>query len=79
MLGSVLYTPMIVPPQGAVLGMGRVSRTPVVQDDQVAIRSMMYLCLSYDHRFIAGGTAVRYLQRVRQHLENVASLLLEAA
>jgi len=74
-LGSVLYTPMIVPPQGAILGMGRVARTPVVRDDQIAIRSMMYLSLSYDHRFIAGGIAVRYLQCVRQYLENPASLV----
>lgn len=74
-LGSVLYTPMIVPPQGAILGMGRVARTPVVRDEQIVIRSMMYHSLSYDHRFIAGGTAVRYLQRVRQYLENPASLV----
>ena len=74
-LGSVLYTPMIVPPQGAILGMGRVARMPVVRDDQIAIRSMMYLCLSYDHRYIAGGIAVRYLQRVRQYLENPASMV----
>ena len=76
-LGSVLYTPMIVPPQGAILGMGRVARLPVVRDDQIVIRSMMYLCLSYDHRYIAGGTAVRYLQRVRQYLEQPAAMLWE--
>jgi pyruvate dehydrogenase E2 component (dihydrolipoamide acetyltransferase) len=76
-LGSVLYTPMIVPPQGAILGMGRVAKQPVVRNDQIVIRSMMYLCLSYDHRYIAGGVAVRYLQRVRQYLENPVSLLWE--
>jgi len=74
-LGSVLYTPMIVPPQSAILGMGRVAKLPVVRNDQIVIRSMMYLCLSYDHRHIAGGTAVRYLQRVRQYLENPASMV----
>jgi pyruvate/2-oxoglutarate dehydrogenase complex dihydrolipoamide acyltransferase (E2) component len=76
-LGSVLYTPLIVPPQSAILGMGRVAKTPVVRNEQIAIRSMMYLCLSYDHRFIAGGTAVRYLQRVRQLLENPLTALWE--
>jgi pyruvate/2-oxoglutarate dehydrogenase complex dihydrolipoamide acyltransferase (E2) component len=74
-LGSVLYTPMIVPPQSAILGMGRAAKTPVVRDDQILVRTLMYLCLSYDHRFIAGGTAVRYLQRVRSYLENPISLV----
>jgi len=74
-LGSVLYTPMIVPPQIAILGMGRVAKMPVVRDDQIVIRSMMYLSLSYDHRHIAGGTAVRYLQKVRQYLETPVSLV----
>ena len=74
-LGSVLYTPMIVPPQSAIVGMGRVARVPAVRDDQIVIRSMMYLCLSYDHRLIAGGTAVRYLQRVRKYLEAPATLV----
>ena len=74
-LGSVLYTPMIVLPQSAILGMGRVEKMPVVRDDAIVVRSMMYLCLSYDHRFIAGGVAVRYLQRVRQFLENVGLLV----
>ena len=77
-LGSVLYTPMIVPPQSAILGMGRAAKTPVVRDEQVVIRTMMYLCLSYDHRFIAGGIAVRYLQRVRAYLENPVSLVWDA-
>jgi len=77
-LGSVLYTPMIVPPQSAILGMGRAAKTPMVRDEQVVIRTMMYLCLSYDHRFIAGGIAVRYLQRVRAYLENPVSLVWDA-
>jgi pyruvate/2-oxoglutarate dehydrogenase complex dihydrolipoamide acyltransferase (E2) component len=78
-LGSVLYTPMIVPPQSAILGMGRLAKIPVVREeggeDRILIRSMMYLCLSYDHRFIYGGTAVRCLQRVRALLEQPAALV----
>jgi len=77
-LGSVLYTPMIVPPQSAILGMGRAAKTPVMRDDQMVVRTLMYLCLSYDHRFIAGGTAVRYLQRVRAYLEHPVALVWDA-
>jgi pyruvate/2-oxoglutarate dehydrogenase complex dihydrolipoamide acyltransferase (E2) component len=77
-LGSVLYTPMIVPPQSAILGMGRAAKTPVVRDDQIVVRTMMYLSLSYDHRHIAGAIAVRYLQRVRAYLENPLTLAWNA-
>jgi len=74
----VLYTPMIVPPQCAILGMGRAAKTPVVRGDQIVVRTLMYLCLSYDHRFIAGGTAVRYLQQVRAYLEHPVALVWDA-
>ncbi len=77
-LGSVLYTPMIVLPQSAILGMGRAAKMPTVRDDQVVIRTLMYLCLSYDHRFIPGGTAVRCLQRIRAFLEAPATLVWDA-
>ena len=75
-LGSLLFTPIIVLPQSATLGMGKVTQTPVVTEagDQIVVRSIMYLCLSYDHRFIDGALAVRYLQRVKAQLEEPATL-----
>jgi 2-oxoglutarate dehydrogenase E2 component (dihydrolipoamide succinyltransferase) len=73
--GSLLFTPIIVLPQSATLGMGKVAPTPVVRGGEIVIRSIMYLCLSYDHRFLDGAVAVRYLQRVRALLEDPISLL----
>ena len=73
--GSLLFTPIIVLPQSATLGMGKVAPTPVVREGQIVVRSIMYLCLSYDHRFLDGAVAVRYLQRVRALLEDPISLL----
>ena len=69
-LGSLLFTPIVVLPQSATLGMGKIAETPVVRNGHVVVRRIMYLCLSYDHRFIDGATAVRYLQRVRSLLED---------
>ena len=74
-LGALLFTPIIVLPQSATLGMGRVTPTPVVREAQIVIRDIMYLCLSYDHRFLNGAIAVRYLQRVKAYLEDPISLL----
>jgi pyruvate/2-oxoglutarate dehydrogenase complex dihydrolipoamide acyltransferase (E2) component len=73
--GSLLFTPIIVAPQSATLGMGKVAPTPVVRDGQITVREIMYLCLSYDHRFLDGAIAVRYLQQVRAYLEGPISLL----
>jgi 2-oxoglutarate dehydrogenase E2 component (dihydrolipoamide succinyltransferase) len=73
--GSLLFTPIIVAPQAATLGMGKVAPTPVVQDGQVTIREIMYLCLSYDHRFLDGAIAVRYLQAVKALLQDPLTLL----
>jgi pyruvate/2-oxoglutarate dehydrogenase complex dihydrolipoamide acyltransferase (E2) component len=56
--------------------MGKVIETPVVRDGQIVIRSMMYLCLSYDHRIIMGAQAVRFLQVVKKNLETPYPLLL---
>ena len=75
--GSLLFTPIVVLPQSVTLGMGKVASTPVVRESQIVIRDIMYLCLSYDHRFLDGATAVRYLQRVRFFLER-PTLLLES-
>jgi 2-oxoglutarate dehydrogenase E2 component (dihydrolipoamide succinyltransferase) len=68
--GALLATPIIHQPQSAILWMGKVMETPVVRDGQIVIRSMMYLCLSYDHRIIMGAPAVRFLQVVKKTLEN---------
>jgi len=68
--GALLATPIIHQPQSAILWMGKVMETPVGRDGQIVIRSMMYLCLSYDHRIIMGAQAVRFLQVVKKNLEN---------
>ncbi|MBW2149912.1 MAG: 2-oxo acid dehydrogenase subunit E2 [Deltaproteobacteria bacterium] len=67
--GAVLATPIIYSPQNTILWMGRIAKTPVVRDDAIVIRSMMYLCLSYDHRAIDGSIAAQFLQHVRNLLE----------
>jgi pyruvate/2-oxoglutarate dehydrogenase complex dihydrolipoamide acyltransferase (E2) component len=73
--GSLLFTPMVVAPQSTTMGMGKVAPTPVVREDRMVIRQIMYLSLSYDHRFLDGSVAVRYLQQVRASLEDPLSLL----
>ncbi len=67
--GALLATPIIHQPQSAILWMGKVMEMPVVREGQIVIRSMMYLCLSYDHRIIMGAQAVRFLQIVKNNLE----------
>jgi 2-oxoglutarate dehydrogenase E2 component (dihydrolipoamide succinyltransferase) len=75
--GSLLSTPIINPPQAAVLGMHAIQERPVARDGQVVIRPMMYLALSYDHRLIDGKVAVQFLKRVRELVEEPEELLLE--
>jgi 2-oxoglutarate dehydrogenase E2 component (dihydrolipoamide succinyltransferase) len=75
--GSLLSTPILSPPQSAILGMHAVQKRPVVVDDQVVVRPMMYLALSYDHRLIDGREAVLFLIRVKECLESPERLLLE--
>jgi 2-oxoglutarate dehydrogenase E2 component (dihydrolipoamide succinyltransferase) len=75
--GSLLSTPLINPPQSAILGMHTIQKRPVAVDDQVVVRPMMYLALSYDHRLIDGREAVSFLVRVKQGVENPERLLLE--
>jgi len=75
--GALLATPIIHQPQSAILWMGKVMETPVVREGQIVIRSMMYLCLSYDHRIIMGAQAVRFLQAVKKSLENPYPQLLD--
>lgn len=76
--GSLLFTPRINPPESAVLGLGKIMKQPVVIGEEIAIRSMMYLCLSYDHRIIDGETAVKFLQEVKKALESPRVLLEKA-
>jgi pyruvate/2-oxoglutarate dehydrogenase complex dihydrolipoamide acyltransferase (E2) component len=73
--GSLFFTPRINPPESAILGMGKIMKQPVVRDDQIVIRSMIYLSLSYDHRHIDGKTAVTFLQEVKKALEAPRMLL----
>jgi 2-oxoglutarate dehydrogenase E2 component (dihydrolipoamide succinyltransferase) len=75
--GSLLSTPILNPPQGAILGMHAIQDRPVARGGEVVIRPMMYLALSYDHRLIDGADAVRFLVTVRESLEDPARLLLD--
>jgi 2-oxoglutarate dehydrogenase E2 component (dihydrolipoamide succinyltransferase) len=75
--GSLLSTPILNPPQSAVLGLHRIQDRPVARDGQVVIRPMMYVALSYDHRIIDGREAVSFLRTVKENLEDPARLLLE--
>jgi 2-oxoglutarate dehydrogenase E2 component (dihydrolipoamide succinyltransferase) len=75
--GSLLSTPILNPPQSAILGMHNIVKRPVVVDDQIVIRPMMYLALSYDHRVIDGKEAVQFLVHIKQNLEDPTRLLLD--
>jgi 2-oxoglutarate dehydrogenase E2 component (dihydrolipoamide succinyltransferase) len=75
--GSMLSTPILNPPQSAVLGMHAIQERPVVRDGQVVIRPMMYLALSYDHRIIDGREAVGFLKKIKEYIEEPEELLLE--
>jgi 2-oxoglutarate dehydrogenase E2 component (dihydrolipoamide succinyltransferase) len=75
--GSLMSTPIINPPQSAVLGMHRIEERPVVRNGQIVARPMMYLALSYDHRLIDGREAVTFLVRVKEALEDPIRLLVD--
>jgi pyruvate/2-oxoglutarate dehydrogenase complex dihydrolipoamide acyltransferase (E2) component len=75
MLGVVMNTPIVNPPESAILGVGMVSKKPAVVNGRIVIRSMMYLCLTYDHRIIDGLPAIQFLQSVKQSLENPELLI----
>lgn len=75
--GSLLSTPILNPPQSAILGMHTIQKRPVVRDDQIVIRPMMYVALTYDHRLIDGREAVLFLVRVKEFLEQPERMLLE--
>jgi len=75
--GSLLSTPILNPPQSAILGMHAIQKRPVALDDLVVIRPMMYLALSYDHRIIDGKEAVEFLVHMKENLEDPTRLLLD--
>ncbi len=75
--GSLLSTPIVNPPQSGVLGMHSIQNRPVAVDNQVVIRPMMYVALTYDHRIVDGREAVTFLRRIKETIEAPARLLLE--
>ena len=75
--GSLLSTPILNMPQSGILGMHRIEKRPVVVGNEVAVRPMMYLALSYDHRVVDGKGAVTFLVRVKENLEDPQRLLLD--
>ena len=75
--GSMLSTPIINPPQSAILGMHNIIERPVVVDGKITIRPMMYVALSYDHRIIDGRESVGFLCKVKEYLENPIKFLFE--
>jgi 2-oxoglutarate dehydrogenase E2 component (dihydrolipoamide succinyltransferase) len=75
--GSMLSTPIINPPQSAILGMHKIQERPMAENGQVVIRPMMYLAISYDHRLIDGREAVLGLVAIKEELEDPARLLLD--
>ena len=75
--GSLMSSPILNPPQVGILGMHKIEKRPVVVDDQIVIRPMMYLALSYDHRIVDGKEAVTFLVRVKECLEDPERLLLD--
>jgi 2-oxoglutarate dehydrogenase E2 component (dihydrolipoamide succinyltransferase) len=75
--GSLLSTPILNMPQSGILGMHRIEKRPVALEDQMVIRPMMYLALSYDHRIIDGREAVTFLKRIKECIENPERIMME--
>lgn len=75
--GSLLSTPILNPPQSGILGMHKIEQRPVVENDEVVVRPMMYLALSYDHRIVDGREAVQFLVTIKEELEDPSRILLE--
>ena len=75
--GSLLSTPILNMPQSGILGMHRIEKRPVAIEDQMVIRPMMYLALSYDHRIIDGREAVTFLKRIKECIENPERIMME--
>jgi 2-oxoglutarate dehydrogenase E2 component (dihydrolipoamide succinyltransferase) len=75
--GSMMSTPILNPPQTAILGMHAITKRPVVVNDQIVIRPMMYVAMSYDHRLLDGREAVQFLVRIKECVENPERMLFE--
>ena len=75
--GSLLSTPILNPPQSGILGLHKIERRPIAVGDQVVVRPMMYVALSYDHRIIDGREAVSFLVKVKECIEEPSRILLE--
>jgi 2-oxoglutarate dehydrogenase E2 component (dihydrolipoamide succinyltransferase) len=75
--GSLLSTPILNMPQSAILGMHKIEKRPVVVDDAIDIRPMMYVALSYDHRIIDGREAVSFLKHIKEYVENPEQMMVE--
>jgi 2-oxoglutarate dehydrogenase E2 component (dihydrolipoamide succinyltransferase) len=75
--GSLLSTPILNMPQSGILGMHKIEKRPVVVNDKIEIRPMMYVALSYDHRIIDGRQAVTFLKRIKECVENPERMMME--
>lgn len=75
--GSLLSTPILNTPQSGILGMHKIEKRPVVIDDEIVVRPMMYVALSYDHRVVDGKEAVTFLRRIKEFIEDPERMLLE--
>lgn len=75
--GSLLSTPILNTPQSGILGMHRIEKRPVVVDEEIVVRPMMYVALSYDHRIVDGREAVTFLRRIKEYIENPERMLME--
>lgn len=75
--GSLMGTPILNPPQSAILGMHSIINRPVVRNGEIVARPMMYLALTYDHRLLDGKDAVLFLKRIQTHIEDPRRMLLE--
>lgn len=74
--GSLLFTPIINYPQCAILGMGKVAKTPIVSGDEIIAAPLMYLCLTYDHRIVDGAPAVKFLKQIKTYLESPEQIVM---
>ncbi len=75
--GSLLSTPILNTPQSGILGMHRIEKRPIVVDEEIVVRPMMYVALSYDHRIVDGREAVTFLKRIKEFIENPERMLME--
>ena len=74
--GIDAFTPIINPPECGILGVGRIVKKPIVQDEEIVIRSMMALSLTFDHRIVDGAPAAQFLQTISQYIQNPYLLLI---